>query len=69
MQEPVSDGCLVDITRLGVGDIESMVGAMSIRFVFQVLMKIENVVHEMQLKLLDVFLIPFAFHKLFPGFK
>ncbi len=58
VQKSVSYRSLVNVSRLRVGDVESMIGTVGVGFILQVLVQRENVVHEVKLKLLDIFLLP-----------
>ena len=66
MQEPVAYGRLVDVARLGIGDLEGVITAVAIRFLFQVVMKIEDIVHQRVLEFLHVVLLALTCRKLLP---
>ena len=67
VEEPVPHRSLVNVPRLRVRDIEGMVAAVSVVLGFQVLMEGENVVHQAQLELLDVFPSALASQEFLPG--
>ena len=46
MQQPVADSSFVDVTRLWVGDFESVVCTVFICFVFQTLVEFKYIVHK-----------------------
>lgn len=67
MQHPISHARFVNVSWLGVIDLESLIGTVSICFRLERLMEINEMIHEMQLKLLDVFFLLLAFSEIFPG--
>ena len=66
MQKSVAHGRFVNVARFRVGDVESVVAAMCVRFVFQVAVEREDVVHEPMLELLHVALIALTAQKFLP---
>ena len=69
MQKSVAHGRFVNVARFRVGDVESVVAAMCVRFVFQVAVEREDVVHEPMLELLHVALIALTAQKFLPCAK
>jgi hypothetical protein len=66
MEKTVTDGGFVDVARFGVVDLEMLVLAMSIGMILEIVVKCEDVIHEMQLKLKHVLLLALTFDKLAP---
>lgn len=69
VQQPIPDPCLMDISRLWVGNIESMISPMDICLVFELEMEGENVVGQPVLEILHVFFATLSFQKIFPRFE
>jgi len=67
MDDSISDACFVNVSWFRVIDLESVVGTMYVGFRFQRLMKVNEVIHEMQSKLLDVFFLLLAFAEVLPS--
>lgn len=59
VEQPVSNGCFVDIARLGVVYLEGLIFAMLVYFIFQISMQGKYVVHQAEGELHDIF--PFSF--------
>jgi hypothetical protein len=69
MHYPIPHSRLMDISWLGVGDIESFVARMTIGFGSELPMDCKNVICEMKLKLFHIFALVLPSDKLFPRFK
>lgn len=69
MKQSVSDRCFVDVPWFGVVDSECLIATMLVGVIFKVLMKTDNIIHQSQLKLLDVSFLSFPSQKFFPGFQ
>ena len=67
MQEPVTHACFVDVSWLGVTNLEMMVAAMCISKVFELLMESQNVIHQTKLKKLNIGPLTLTAKKLLPG--
>ncbi|HEY4521312.1 MAG TPA: four helix bundle protein [Candidatus Paceibacterota bacterium] len=66
VDETVAHGRLVDVTRLRVADLERVVRAVTIFARKKIVMERKNVVHQVVLELLHVFLLAFASHEFLP---
>ena len=60
---------LMDISRLRVGDIESFIVGVAIGFSYEVSVQCEDIIHQMQFELLDIFFLLLSLRELFPGEK
>ena len=69
MKQAVPHHRFMNIARLRVGDIESVISAVDICFHFQFIMQGKDVVHQPSLEFLHVFFIPLAAHEFFPRLK
>jgi hypothetical protein len=59
----------MDISWLGVGDIESFVVGVAIGFSYEVSVQCEDIIHEVQFELLDIFFLLLSLQELFPSEK
>lgn len=69
MDDPVPDGCLMDMSQLGVADVEVGILAMPVFFVQQIAVKLKNIILQMPLKNLDIGFSPLALFELIPCFE
>ena len=69
MQESISNRSFVDISGLGIRDVEGVIGAVGVGFVFQIIMQRKDIIHQVKLEFLDIFLISLTFQKFFPCFE
>lgn len=69
MNQPVANRSLMDISRFWIGNIKGSITAMAIRANCQIMAKRNNIIHEAELKILDIALIPFTVNKFPPGQK
>lgn len=69
MKQAVTHACLVNVSRLRVGDVERVVAAVAIRFRFQVRVERQDIVHELQAEFLHISLLPLAPQEFFPCLK
>jgi hypothetical protein len=68
MKQSVSDTGFMDISRLRVVNSEIFVAAVFVSEAFQLSVKLQNIIHQIQLKFLDVSFLSLASQKLFPRF-
>ncbi len=66
MQQPVSNNCRVNNTRLRIGYFENSICGMGICFCRKIDMKRNNICHEISLKLLHIVASSFSFRKFCP---
>ena len=69
MQNPVSDHRFLDISQFWIINIKRTVGAVTISFVFELTVKLEEVIFQMAFKCLDIHLFAFARTEFFPSQK
>ena len=69
VKQAISDFGFVDIARLGIIDLEEFVRRMLVCLGGQVIMKGDDVGHEIALEFLDVLPVTFSSHKFIPCLK
>jgi len=69
MEEAVSHAGLMNRTGFWVRDTEGMVGTVGIGFVYEVTMKREDIVHQVQFECLHVLFLGLASYELLPGLE
>ena len=69
MQKAVAHRCFVNIPRLGIGDVERMIAAVTIRTAEDIGAKRKYLVHEVERKFLNVMFPALAAQKLPPRFE
>ena len=66
MQETIAHRGFVNVAEFGIVDFEMLIGTVNVGFSFEIIVKIKDVIHEMQAKLLHILLVPLASDKLAP---
>ena len=69
VDQSVTHACLVNIAWLGIVDLEMLVAAMSVHLLFELLMKSNEIVHQVPLELLHIALVSFTLTEFSPGEK
>lgn len=69
VQEPISNTCFMDVSWLWVVNLERVVFAVFVGLILQIVMQRQNIIHEVELEFLYIFLVPFALNELLPGQK
>jgi len=66
MQNPVADSRFVNMPLLRIADIETVIWAMAIGFIFQIAMQLKKISLKVPLELRDIQLVALVFFKNFP---
>jgi hypothetical protein len=69
MDDPIADGGFVDMPQFRIVDIKIDILAVSISFMDQIAMKLENIIPETPFKKLDIGFAPLASLEIVPRFE
>lgn len=69
MHQSVAHAGFVDVARFGIIDFKSLISAVPVGFIFQIMMQRQNIIHEMQRKFSHIFALLFSTQKLSPRHK
>ena len=66
VEKAIADVGFMNVSGFGIADTEGVVGAVAVCHGTKVLVKREDIVHQIPSEFLDIFLFPLAFDKLLP---